>query len=352
MAVSKKKNKTESKVSRGLSPGFMNALSEKNGILVPILEAVKNDNNLIFEIRNNYIKIYHRGGVLLEIKQERNKNSYKVEKDSILGYMKKTKTISEDPKQKKLFSYLPKKYTISTKKDANDWADKFYILKSIMDIRLSKSNKLEKEFQQLVVRENNILGEANNTDYYIIDFEYTNEKYSTDFRFDLVALRWDSTPQEKRSPKNSRLAIIEMKYGDDAIYDKPNNSDDTKKKKKASLSKHIKDAEDFLSDDERKKAFLCEMKNLFNQKSDLGLILFNDKGKSKNIDCIKEEIEYIVLLAAHKPRNDNLKKEIKKIKEMKNADLKFVEASFMGYALYSSSMLNLKQFKEKNNFIQ
>ena len=44
-------------LKRGLSDQFIKDLND--GVLSPILEAVKNDNNLILEIRNDYIDIYY-----------------------------------------------------------------------------------------------------------------------------------------------------------------------------------------------------------------------------------------------------------------------------------------------------
>ena len=335
MAVSK--NGTESKETRGLSQEFMDDLSKKEGILVPILEAVKNDNNLILEIRNNYIYIYYRGGVLLKIEQKSNKNNYEIEKDTILGYMKKTTKFNEVPKQEKLFNYLPKKYIISTKKDAKDWADNFFAIKSIMDNKLSKKNNLEREFQQLVVRENNILGKAKDTDYYIIDIEYKYKKMKPD----LVAVRWDSA-----NPQNNwRLSLIEMKYGYSSISGK------------SGLLKHILDADDFLSDLERTRIFKNEMLGIFKQKVDLGLMDFGNDIKKiakiiETMDFNKYKVEYIFLLAGYKQKSQELKNAIIDIPKIKNVEIKFAAASFMGYALYSSSMLNLEQIKEKLKLTQ
>ena len=238
----------------------------------------------------------------------------------------------KNPRQKKLFELLPKNCTISTKNDAIAWVDVFHIIKSIMDDYFAKNLKLEKEFQQLVVRENNILREANNTDYYIIDFEYQSKHG----RFDLIALRCDSTPIDRKKPENCRLSIIEVKYGDASLTGK------------SGLIKHVDDAETFLSEKNRVNEFKNEMLNIFEQKRKLGLINF---GKAKNINLVSTikddyKIEFIFIFAAHKQKSSFLNSEIKKITKMKNADLRFAQASFMGYALYKESMLELKKFRK------
>ena len=50
---------------RGLSPEFLDAFL--NGLLEPILNRVKQDNTLDFQIRENEVHIYYRGGRILDI---------------------------------------------------------------------------------------------------------------------------------------------------------------------------------------------------------------------------------------------------------------------------------------------
>jgi hypothetical protein len=313
--------------SRGLSDDFLMDL--KKGILFPILEAVKADNNLILEIREDTINIYYRGGNLLLVKRDPKTKKY------LTGFDKNYIDKSRINKFSKYF-----KQTISSKEEAAWLTSNFIMIKNEMDMYLAKKNKLEKEFQQLVVRENNILGEANNTDYYIIDFEYQSRTkiQNKNPRFDLIALRWDSDRNERKKRKNCRIALIEMKYGDGAI-----------KNKTSGLKEHVNDVELFLSDNNRVLEFKKEMVNIFQQKRELGLIKFGKGGNAHeiSIDQLREEIEFILLLAGNKHEKSQLKTEINSLTEMKNAELKFSTASFMGYGLYSKSMLTLIEFKEK-----
>jgi hypothetical protein len=184
------------------------------------------------------------------------------------------------------------------------------------------------------VRENNILREANNTDYYIIDFEYTNSD-KKEQRADLVALHWNSQNTDRRNPKNCNLAIIEVKYGDGALQGD------------SGIQKHIDDIDNFLSKKIDVDNFKQEMLDLFRQKRELGLIRFGSDGNEHEVLTLNDsKTEFILLLAAHKHDSTILDKVINEITPMEYADLKFATANFMGYALYSKNMLSLEDFKK------
>ena len=55
-----------------------------------------------------------------------------------------------------------------------------------MDYHFSVKWKLEREFQQLVARENNRSAISNQTEYFITDIELADEQS----RFDMLALKW------------------------------------------------------------------------------------------------------------------------------------------------------------------
>jgi len=82
-------------------------------------------------------------------------------------------------------------------------------------ILFSKHRKEEREYQQLVVRENNYSSISNGTDYFIIDIEYDNHAHA---RFDLVAVEWPSKASHRNWLRiQAKLVVIEMKYGDGAL---------------------------------------------------------------------------------------------------------------------------------------
>ena len=86
-------------------------------------------------------------------------------------------------------------------------------LKYRMDNFLTKHGKSEREFQQLVVRENNYSPIAGKTHYFIVDIEIAGILPGA--RYDMLAVRWLS--HERNLPGALVPALIEMKYGTDAL---------------------------------------------------------------------------------------------------------------------------------------
>ncbi len=301
--------------SRSLDPEFITAL--KAGILTPFWERVKNDKTLCLEIRENYINIYYRGCSISKIAQNKDTKSYTYSFDE--EYFKK-ETIK-----------LPNENILEID-SAKAWINYFPTLKNIIDM---SSKGGEREFQQLVVRENNDRNTGNSTDYYICDVEYTSARKNG--RFDLIALKWLSKGAERKINKELKLAFIEKKYGDGAIGGE------------AGILKHIRDFTKFITKD---ADYLHEeMKEIFNLKLNLGLI----KGCKKKIESIqsikKYKPEVILLLANHDPEKTGLKKILLELidsddyKEFcKIAELKFAVASFMGYGLYEQGIYDLPTF--------
>ena len=56
-------------MSRKLSPQFMQELSA--GYLKPLLDRVKFDQTLMLAIRDGYINVYYRGGSLLKLEEQK-----------------------------------------------------------------------------------------------------------------------------------------------------------------------------------------------------------------------------------------------------------------------------------------
>lgn len=295
--------------SRGLSDDFLSELEK--GLLSPILDMVRIDATLCLEIRENYINIYYRGGNILRIK----------EKDELYTASFDRKYLVEEttcvPKN------LPTKLTSS--QNVNSWLLAIPFLKNEMDLWFGRNPKNEREFQQLIVRENNVGKCAKGTDYFICDIEYAN----FNGRFDLIAVRWPSSGSERKNNKNIGIAFIEMKYCDGALTGK------------AGIKEHLKDMNEFLSDQTRLDSLKIEMKNVFNQMRRLKLI-----NNQKDIAQFnKDKPEYIFILANHDPASSVLKRELKDLPaDYPNLELKFAVSNFMGYGLYRQNIYDLKSF--------
>jgi hypothetical protein len=302
---------------RGISNNFIKNL--KDGILKPILEYIKEDSNLILEIRNDYINIYYRGGNLLKISEKTigiSKYDFYFNNKYILNPNKTNVKITNN--MKVIDSTNPK--------DVEKWIDIIPHIKYEMDKWLSKYKKLEKEYQQTIVRENNI-DLAKSTDYFICDIENAKGKG----RYDLIAVKWISNGAKRKSGKNLRLAFVELKFGDGSL------------KGSSGLEKHIKDMDEFLSNQKNIDNIKEEMKKTFNQKLELGLIENQNKIESFS----DEKPEYILVLANHDPDSTLLRMELKKIQPSENFELKIATSNFMGYGLFQEAIYTLDEFKKK-----
>jgi len=305
---------------RGISLNFINDL--KTGTLSKVLERVKADGTLMLEIRQDYTNIYYRGGNILRI-SEKSLGNYEFSID--YGY------IVDNSLENILQADFGKNSNASS---IDTWLNKLPNIKDQMDLYFG-TNSRERDYQQLVVLENNYGSSANDTDYYICDIEYAN----FNGRFDMIAVRWPSTGPDRRRNKDLGLAFIEMKYMDKALTGQ------------SGLLGHITGMNAFLSNPQNVNNIRDEMKHIFNQKVDLGLLQDNKRIGSFSLD----KPEYILILANHDPAKSALYRELQSVINLSNyasfcnkADLKIAMASFMGYGLYDDYVLDVTSFIKQN----
>lgn len=306
---------------RELSVSFVNDLVNDNGLLHTILERVKKDDTLMLAIRDGYINIYYRGGNILKI-QEQGNGAYQSFFDE--QYNKAGKTVLVLPK------------SIKSQDDAKEWVEAFPHLKEIMDYYFSGKSKPEREFQQLVARENNFSTISNESEYFVTDIEFAVSDLGT--RLDMLAIRWLAS--QRKNGSNCRAALIEMKYGDGALEGS------------AGLLKHLQDINSLISDSDLYQKLLHTMKAQFNQLDKLGLLNFNRSiNDTKAKLNVKDKPEVIFILANHNPRSSKLKAilndpDIDEYEQSARFDLRFYVSSFAAYGLHADCMLPLTQFRK------
>lgn len=297
---------------RQLTPTLFNTLLK--GKLHALLEYVKADDTLDMEFRGNSFTLYYRGGAILIVEEK---------PDGIYNWNSITEEYLLEGKNR----YEQKH------KDAEHFEEYIPEAKHIIDryIFLSPKNHLgEKEIQQLVIKENNYSPNSQDTDYFIVDMEY--EETGGIGRFDLVALRWDSTVAARKKNVVS-LAVIEVKQGYYSVRTSTSSP---------GIHSHTKDFDIFIekkSADGSLKDFCEDMVMIFKQKCELGLILANKKIKSIKQDfplSVENDIDFICLLANYKKASENLRNELAEMDSCK-----FIRSHYMGYGLYADEIFTL-----------
>lgn len=303
---------------------YQRALDEKmfkdfqeGGVLHDLLDYVQSDDTLDLEFRGEgRANIYYRGGSLFCI--ERSGDGYTLAFDT--QYCTECdEGLEKTPSLRAAVGLIP-------------------LYKHAMDVWFAKNRKYEREFQQVVVRENNRHGAISHaSDYYIVDIEYAyNVNVSdkkTQARFDMIAVKWLSKSNERQNPLAPTLAIIEMKYGDGALGGS------------AGLKKHLEDFGTLVKNGELDD-FCADYSNVFNQKCALGLI----PGKeSARIKITQRDIELIFLIANHDPDKTGLATIVAEIADLTMEypyPIRFAYASMMGYCLYANQMKSLEEMQE------
>lgn len=293
------------------------------GSLKPLLDYVQNDNTLELELRKEAVNIYYRGGSLFKI--YKSKGGYKIFFN---------------------FKYCQGKELPEEPTDPQTAVKNIPFYKQAMDRYFRCRPKYEREFQQLIVRENNNMGDiSRGTDYYIIDIEYANKfndtieteydelgedsenKKSSSARFDMVALKWLSDGASRKNSKELSIALIEVKYGDGAL------------KNGAGVGKHLQDFKRFLSDSEGFREFCEDMAKVFSQKCEMGLVDGLQEHQLKGLSISTKDPEVIFIFANHDP-DSSVRDQV--VSDMKKENCPFpvliANSSNMGYCLYADRM--------------
>lgn len=296
-------------MARRISDKFFNDLLQ--GELSEILKYVQSDDTLDLEFRGTSIIIYYRGGKLLEIK-EINTGYEFISGNLNYNLIANIENLAK-PELNNIVEYIP-------------------IFKHIIDIYFGgirsnniqprKRYSLENEIRQHIVRENNYTKISGQTDYFILDTEYT-----TTFKkkFDIVAIEWESKGNQRKLYNGyvPKLVIIELKYGEKSL---PNQS---------GLKNHLTDFERFVNNKSETEAFKQDMLIVLEQKRKLCLIPYLAKINSYKVNQFDDNIEFAFIIANYKNQSKILEREIQ---EMNHFEM-FV-SNYMGYGLYKDSLLS------------
>ncbi|MDZ4177621.1 MAG: hypothetical protein U1E29_00060 [Coriobacteriia bacterium] len=326
---------------RGISAEFEDQL--RSGILAPLLERVRHDDTLTLEIRNGYVNIYYRGGRLLGIHEQANGVRFSTEFDE------RYCGTAEDYR-----AFLPRRpeRIISTAQDSRKWVDAFSHYKQAMDIRFSKHPKLEREYQQAVLRDNNRHASGELSDYIIVDVEYAQSAKAgsgrkAEYRFDMVGFRWPARGKSRASGEVNPV-IMEMKVGDGVLAS--GLVEKGSEKLLPGLLKHFRDIEGFLTPDpddefsEPYKQMCAELKDMLEIKQRLGLPSIPKNMRGLKIKVNMHRPEVLIVVANHHPRSRILARELKALPASEYADYRLATVQYGGYALFADNMISIRDY--------
>jgi len=328
---------------RGISAEFEAQL--KSGILLPLLQRVRRDDTLSMEIRNGYVDVYYRGGRLLGLHQQ-GKAASSFRTEFAAAYIK---PMPDCPLQ--LPEETPPR-TIRSLHDTELWVIALATYKQAMDIRFSKHTKIEREYQQAVVRDNNRHVSGDHSDYFVVDIEYAQSpkmfpEQNADFRFDMAGFRWPVRGGSRASNLVTPV-IMEMKAGDGVLA---SHVDSKTGKKMPGLVKHVEDIERFLTPmgDEAvsgRYAQLCEeLKEVYATKQRLGLKSIPTRMQrhgTVRIDITRPP-EVLFVIANHQPESGVLKRELEALPARERADYYVASVTYAGYALFADNLKTIEQ---------
>jgi hypothetical protein len=320
----------DQKYRRGISAQFEGQLTD--GILWPILQRLQHDDTLSLEVRNGYVDVYYRGGRLLSLRANAGASRFTATFD--INYCDTDHWCPPPPD-------LPDK-TIASAADAQAWVDVFAMQKQAMDLHFCKRPKIEREYQQAVVRDNNRHNTGERSDYYVVDVEYAQSprafpQRKADYRFDMVGFRWPLS-RGARGRGAATPAIMEMKAGDGALSSS------------CGLAEHVADIEAFLTPEAGEThsgpyRLLCsELVQSFAIKKRLELPAIPKRMQALEVSELSARPQVIFVIANHQPASTVLHRELRGLRTGTRADYYVATVQHAGYALFFENMIPLEKF--------
>ena len=333
---------TERLAQRGISDDFV--LQFEHGVLRPILERLRHDDTIGLEIRSGYVNIYYRGGNLLRLTAGKGTLRF--------GAVFDWRYLGGDGEYTCWTPPERPPSVIQSLDDAEAWVDAFPHLKQAMDIRFARHPRIEREYQQAVVRDNNRHRSGERSDYVIVDVEYAQSPgafpgRAADFRFDMVGLRWPVAGGSRRNAVATPV-IVEMKTGDAALAS--HALDPAGAKLSPGLARHVRDIERFLAPDRGfatsgpYELLRAELLHIFAVKKRLGLPSVPERMRALELEELTQRPEVLFVIANHVPASKALGQELLRLPERRHADYFVAMAQWMGYGLFAESKMPLDAF--------
>ena len=292
--------------NRKLSDAFMTDL-KAGGKLSPLLMRIKEDDTLLLAIRDNYVNIYYRGGSLFKVEVVSGPSVAFPDSQSIYR-------VKFDTNYNKGYPSLPVNFPahVSDAVQTVALVDAIPGLKFVMDRFFSLHGKSEREFQQLVARENNWSPIANETDYFIVDIEIAGMLANA--KYDMLAVRWLS--HERSRPRMLVPVLIEMKYGINALVGD------------LGLEKHLKDAYALKADEMSWGNLVRGLEVQIQQLDELELLKFNRSTRVERLEINKtDKPELIFLLANYNPASKKLVRFLEQVDKLSQSALVLIFCS-------------------------
>ena len=231
-------------------------------------------------------------------------------------------------------------YDIPEKLSGLDFMKYLPYMKQGIDLWYGSGTKspYEREFSQVIMRENNSLKAGNQSDYFIIDMEHQYKKGGA--IPDLVGLIME---RGKRQRPVFQMSIIEVKYMDIAFTGV------------AGIRSHIDDYVDLMNDKNTLEEMKQDIVEMFFQSKKLGLIP-GLKNHYERIEISDERPELLLALVSRNTNNgknqrsqeveslrDILKKAIEKYDDYAD-DIYIAGTAELGFGLYADRKKSIKDF--------
>ena len=313
---------------RWIDDEFVGDLTDNEGILNPLLKVIQKDKSVSLELRHKRLALYYRGGKLLEL-GPRTRKGYTRKFDAKyfnteFGHVLKTE-------HRELFA--DKK--VENSDNARRLCFQLLVAKYAMDLWFgSKKEWAEREFAQVLVRENNFGRLGAKSDYVICDFEYSNSLLWKEPRtiLDLVGACFREV---SGNIKGSRiLTLFEMKYGEGALEGQ------------SGLIGHIDKVKRFLGSPKNIEELKTEMASILGQKRQLGL--FNADVLPKEFAFTNDSPEYMLILANIRPGSPKLAFAVQELEKQERSfplPIRIGVATYAGYGLFHGNIYDLREFR-------